>query len=136
MNKIRARVIIIDQNRILLIKRVKKDSIYWIFPGGGVEDGETSEEAVVRECKEELGVDVFMKKYFDAVETEYFGQMHENRFYICKITGGEVGTGNGPEYQEGDYYEGEHIPEWLSKKEFEDNIIKPDGVKDKILKLF
>ena len=31
---------------------------YWTFPGGGVEEGETLEQAVIREVKEETGLDV------------------------------------------------------------------------------
>jgi 8-oxo-dGTP diphosphatase len=136
MTKTRVRAVIIDQNRILLIKRIKKVSTYWVLPGGGLEQGETNEEAIIRECKEELGVDVFVEKYFDIVKTQYLEKDQENLFYFCKIIGGKVGTGNGPEFQEGDYYEGEHIPEWLSMEEFKEKDIKPEEIKDKILNLF
>lgn len=132
MTKIRVRAVIIDQNRVLLIKRIKKDSTYWVFPGGGIETGETNEMALIRECKEETGVDIAVEKYFTTVKTKYMGQYQENLFYLCKITGGKVGTGAGPEFQKGDYYEGEHIPEWLSAKEFKEKDIMPEGIKDKI----
>lgn len=136
MGKIRVRAIIIDQDRILLIKRVKKTSIIWVFPGGGLEQGETYEETAIRECKEELGVDVAVREYFDTIATKYLEQDQESLFYFCKITGGEVGTGDGPEFQGGGYYEGEHIPEWLTIDEFRKNDIWPEAIKEKILNLF
>ena len=136
MTDTRVRAVIIEKDQILLIKRIKKEGIYWIFPGGGLEADETNEEAVIRECQEELGVEVLVEKYFDKVETVYLGKEQENIFFICKIIGGKVGTGVGPEYQGGDYYEGEHIPEWMSMKDFEENIILPKGIKEKILSAF
>lgn len=42
------------QRLVLLLHRT--DGLGWAWPGGGVEDGETFAEAVVRECKEEMGV--------------------------------------------------------------------------------
>lgn len=44
------------QDRILLIKRY--DIPIWVLPGGGIEEGEQPEEAVVREIREETGVEV------------------------------------------------------------------------------
>ena len=45
-----------DAGKVLLQKR--GDSGKWGFPGGAIEIGETPEEAVVRELKEETGLDV------------------------------------------------------------------------------
>ena len=43
-----------DDNEILLIKSPKRG---WEYPGGMVEPGETFEEALLREIKEESGID-------------------------------------------------------------------------------
>lgn len=42
--------------KILLIKR--RDVPVWVIPGGGIEKGETSEVAAIRETKEESGYDI------------------------------------------------------------------------------
>lgn len=46
----------------------KARGLLWEFVGGKVEAGETKEEALVRECREELGVELSVKDaYFDVV---------------------------------------------------------------------
>ena len=57
----RVRAIIVRDGKIILIKRTKSDSTYWVFPGGGVEAGETKQQALIREVKEELGLDIAVK---------------------------------------------------------------------------
>jgi 8-oxo-dGTP diphosphatase len=51
---------IIHRGRLLAARRTEPPALAggWEFPGGKVEAGETDEEALVRECREELGVDV------------------------------------------------------------------------------
>jgi ADP-ribose pyrophosphatase len=51
--------IIVEQDRVLLLKRLKEpEAGYWSIPGGAVDFGETIEDALKRELKEELSVDV------------------------------------------------------------------------------
>jgi len=54
----RAAAIIIRNKNILLMRRQKPGRNYFILPGGGVEFGESFEEACIREVKEETGLDV------------------------------------------------------------------------------
>jgi ADP-ribose pyrophosphatase YjhB (NUDIX family) len=55
-----ARLIVLDSSsRILLFRYVDADGrAYWATPGGGLEDGETPEQAAKREASEELGATV------------------------------------------------------------------------------
>ena len=43
----------------------------WEFPGGKIEDGETKEEALVREIKEELNADIIVEKFAFDLEWQY-----------------------------------------------------------------
>ena len=129
----RARAIIVENGKLLTFKRNKDHKIYWVLPGGGVEEGETIEQTLKRECMEELGVDVeVQEKLFEYVYAhEKFGPQHED-FYHCVITGGELGTGNGPEYQPNSGYEGTREIQWLEIKEIENFDLKPKEVRNKL----
>lgn len=97
----RSAVVIIQDQKVLLIKRVKKEEVYYVFPGGGIEEGETPEEAAIKEAFEELGVTVKIVKIISTIK------FHGNQFYfLAHITAGVVGTGSGAEYvskQKGTY---------------------------------
>ena len=132
--KKRVRAIILENDSVLLIHRIKTNDNYWVFPGGGMEDYDLNEkEALKRECLEELGVDVSVEKFFDSQIFELFGTMQEHIFYLCKITGGKVGTGQGPEYANDGRYAGEHIPEWMSLDDLKARDVRPVFVKNRLL---
>lgn len=126
----RVRSVIIQKRSLLLIRRQKNGHEYWVFPGGGVHKGETKELALKREALEELGVIVTVDKLFTIYEP---GSSREQVFYFCSIVGGQLGTGEGPEFQKGTHYEGMYTLEWIPLEEIPKLNILPDAVKVKIL---
>ncbi|WP_133408345.1 8-oxo-dGTP diphosphatase MutT [Parashewanella tropica] len=77
-------VIINSQNQILIAKRHKHlhQGGKWEFPGGKVEKGETTSEALIRELKEEVDLDVenttpFMELSFDYPDKQVFLDIHQ-----------------------------------------------------------
>ena len=54
----RATAIILQDDTILMIHRISFGKEFYVFPGGGIEAGETPEQAVVREIREESGLQV------------------------------------------------------------------------------
>lgn len=54
--RIRVGAIIIKDESILLVKHEKEDEVYWLLPGGGVEEQETLHEALIREITEEVSL--------------------------------------------------------------------------------
>lgn len=66
--------VIQNGNKVLLTKEILESGEKWIMPGGGVEFGENLVEAVKREIKEELGMDIEVGKLLghrEAIYTQY-----------------------------------------------------------------
>lgn len=61
----------------------------WEFPGGKREADETFEQCLVRELREELGVDVVMGKLFDSVTHAYPERTVLLKFFLCTLPTGE-----------------------------------------------
>ena len=64
MQTIRIRVagILVKDGQILLVRHEKNSKSYWLIPGGGVDFGESVEEALVREFQEEVGLHIQVGK--------------------------------------------------------------------------
>ena len=77
--------------RHLIAKRKEDDMLggLWEFPGGHVEEGESHEEAVVRELREELAVDVEVIGWFMEIDHAYTHFRITLYAYHCRHTGGE-----------------------------------------------
>jgi 8-oxo-dGTP diphosphatase len=81
--------IITDGQRVLMVRRrVKEGELSWQFPAGGVEDGETAEQAAVRETLEETGLTVKAVRYIgDRVHPKSGKFM---AYTACEVVEGEA----------------------------------------------
>jgi len=86
-----AAAVVFSGDAVLIAQRGESDRfpLLWEFPGGKVEEGELPEEALVRECREELGLSVRVGALADAVYHAYDTFSVLLLFYECGIREGE-----------------------------------------------
>jgi len=123
--RIRAVAILIENDKVALIERHRAGRHYFTFPGGGVEAGETPEEAVVREMEEETGLRIALQRKLAHV----WFQGNRQEFFLVERLGGEFGTGEGEEYQDpppyGSHSFGTYHPIWMPLSELLQNPVLP-----------
>lgn len=100
--RVRACGICMNNDKLLLIKHLNMSTIgyLWTPPGGGVSFGETVEECLIREFKEETGYDIKVGNFlffYEYIEPP----LHAiELFFSVEITGGDILIGKDPELLE------------------------------------
>lgn len=119
----KARGIIVDGDEIVAICEVKPKSRVYFVAGGGVEEGETPEAAMVREAKEEMNADVKIIKPLYVLKERFVKQMFEFKidcerhtyYYLCKLVGGDLDIVGREEF-DGDLFEVARLPKKMVNK--------------------
>jgi ADP-ribose pyrophosphatase YjhB (NUDIX family) len=94
----RIAVLVIEDNKILLVKHRKSSRQYWVLPGGRLEYGETFIDCGVRELKEETGLDIRIEDFLflsEAIAPDR--SRHIVNIYLKgKVIGGTMRLGDEP----------------------------------------
>ena len=109
--------IIIKEGQILLMHRVKNGEEYYVLPGGGIEENENTEDALKREIKEELSLDI--SKHELAFEIDNKGS--REIYYLITNFNGTPKLG-GPEKEKMNE-QNQYYPEWF-------NLVKASELKN------
>ena len=136
----RAGGMLIEEGKILLMHRIKnidgETREYYVVPGGGIEEGESLEEATKRELKEEIGIEV------ELLSDEPLLSLSEEKgtqyFTLVKKISGKIGTGKGPEFSDSNYANrGFYGAEMVDIKDIINGKVKmvPDEIKEEFISI-
>jgi 8-oxo-dGTP diphosphatase len=125
-----ARVIIPMENGFLAVqhKRPERPEPYWIFPGGGIEKGETVPEAGAREVMEETGLEVrisrllYIREFYDDRTVEFY--------MLAEHLSGSLQIGTNPELDK--HLIGGKILSWDSLENDESLIFYPIALRKRL----
>jgi len=86
-----AAALIFHQGRLLITQRRAGTHLggLWEFPGGKREPGETFEQCLAREIREELGVGISVGELFEEISHHYPEKSVHLKFFKCRLVAGE-----------------------------------------------
>jgi len=128
---IRAVAIVIKDNNVLLIWRRSHGKEYYVFPGGGVEENESVEAAVLREVREETSLEINVDKL---LYHHHYINDSDQYFYLCSYLSGEPTLGDANEKEDmlkntDNFYR----PIWVKTDEVKQLLIYPLEIRDWLL---
>lgn len=132
MSKFRIRtsvraIILDDDNRVAML--YSRGLNYYTLPGGGVDEGESISEAIIRECKEETGYAVeIIREIGTTVEIRQKDQLINNATcFLVKV----LGEKSEPEFMEDEIAE-DFVIEWMTGDEAKKYITEEIPLKKKL----
>ncbi len=125
---IRAVAILIKDDNILLMHRTRDGKEFWVFPGGGVEEGEKVEDAVIREIEEEATIKAKIGKLL--YTHNYSDINHKHYFYFCEYISGTPKLGNFNESQRMKEGSQTYKPTWVNIKSLPKLLLYPLEIRD------
>lgn len=92
---VRCQGAIVRNDHILLIRyHPQQGDSYWLFPGGGMEAGETEEECVAREMWEETNLRVSVERLLLNQATESDDTYKRHKTFLCSVLSGRAAPGH------------------------------------------
>ena len=133
--KFRVSGVIIKNGKVLLVEM--DNAGFYCLPGGHVELGETTEEAMIREMKEETTKDTYIKKYLGNIENFFLNKhnvsIHEIAFYyLMDFKDDDINDLSRVENDEGTLVNLKF--KWFNLKELDSVNIKPVFLKEILTK--
>ncbi|MDR2190537.1 MAG: NUDIX domain-containing protein [Candidatus Peribacteria bacterium] len=122
-----------NETNIVLIHRIKQGKEYYAFPGGKIEQGETHQETLIREMKEEINADIEVGDFFAEHRNPKLND--HDYFYLCTHLQGEIKPGDGPEFKKkliDNVYEIVKIP----LKELHHYLLFPTTIKEMVIERY
>ena len=132
--KKKARGILFIEDKVMLIKRSVNHGIYYVFPGGTVEEGESFEVALVREFNEELGIRIRPTKMICEI-LDHTTNTHEV-FFESNKESGDIGTGLDHKFSSDSQIKEQYELMLVKISTLKDLNILPSTVKDILLKIY
>jgi 8-oxo-dGTP diphosphatase len=114
-----------EQDRVLLVHR--RDYDLWNLPGGTLEDFESPKNTVIREVKEETGLDVEVLKLLGVYNKENKNDMAFS--FLCKVVGGKITLND--EADKIEYFKSDKLPSNTVPKQVErikDALLNPNEI--------
>lgn len=127
---VRPCAVLIEEEKVLCISCKYEDGEYLLFPGGGLEAGETMAEAAVREMFEETGLIVSVKKMIyvnDWIKERKTNTRVLNIFFLVKKEGGQIIQGE----KDGGKVKG---IKWIKLKDLPDFDFRPAHIAQNLYK--
>ena len=127
----RAVAIVVHEDKLLVMYREEDGEKYYTFPGGGVEESETAEQAVIREIDEEATIKISVDRLLYEGKYEN-GDTHY--FFRCKyISGTPELRADAIERVHDKLHNCVHKPEWLALSEVPQTILYPIPIRDRFI---
>ena len=112
----RAGVLLVEDDRVLLIERHRDGLHYFVCPGGGVEPGESFEHAAVREAHEEFDIDVSLESV--GLDIQFGGRQV---YFFAHVVSGTVGE----VFFDAKKLRGSYRPVWVSVHDLDQHDVRP-----------
>ena len=130
MSRIRIAAILVHQKKILLMGRRKAGKSYFVFPGGGMEEGETMGQTLMRELKEETSIDAVVARQ---LYCHVYSNGNEAWYFLCAYKSGQPALDPNSNEFASNSAENHYDPQWVDLEKLPDMPLYPLEIRDWLL---